>query len=130
MMNNVYGIGTDILLMKRIQSLLSHEKNGAFFLQKTYTDKERESIASTPEFQHRYATHFCAKEAVFKALSLDSNFPFKWNQIEILYKSSGKPYVSLHGKVAEASEKKGIRKVLVSISYDGEYATAYAAALL
>ena len=128
-MNNICGIGTDIMKRERIERILSGGSEGDFFVKMTYSPKEVEAIESAPDPVHRYATHFCGKEAVFKALSLGGNTPFKWHQIEILYEPSGKPYVCLKGSMAEAARERGIGEVMISLSYDSDYVSAFAVAV-
>lgn len=122
----IKGIGTDILKISRLQSVLEDQKGLEAFLNHTYTEKELEAIRAAQRPLFRFATHFAGKEAVFKSLGLPSDTRFQWKDMEILYLDTGQPYVVLHGKIKELCKEKGIGKVLISLSYDTEYAVAYA----
>lgn len=119
------GIGTDILKIHRIKSTTKDPEDP--FMKKVYTPKEMEEASSRNNKDSYYATRFAGKEAVFKSLSLDSNH-INLSEIEILNKENGEPYVTLYGNIAENARKNGVKYVLISLSYDTEYAIAYAAA--
>ena len=70
---------------------------------------------------HRLAGIFAAKEAVCKALSLS---PGRWLDIVIEHEASGAPQVLLLGSLPQPQE------LSISISHDGDYAMAFAVALL
>lgn len=121
----IYGIGTDILKMKNIASTVSDPDDP--FVRQAFTEKELELILSKPDPTHSYATRFSGKEAVFKTLDIDGDV-VRLNEIEILEDEVGKPTVTLLGKAAEIAEEKGITKIHISLSYEIDYAIAYAIA--
>ena len=123
----IYGIGTDILKISSIASGTADLNNP--FVRKTYTPKEIALITSRPVPQNSFATRFAGKEAVFKALNIYGN-DIRLNEIEILENENGQPTVTLHGNALRLAEQKGISRILISLSYDTDYAVAYAAALL
>lgn len=114
--------GTDIIEIQRIKE--SIESLGAKFLNKIFTEKEREYCESkkTQKYQH-YAARFAAKEAVFKAISesLPDKFALDWCDYEILNDESGKPKVKISGLDLE-----GIENIDLSISHCKQYAMATA----
>ena len=71
------------------------------------------------------AGRFAAKEAIFKSVGGGIN----WRDIEILAKKNGKPYLVNNKKTKETLNEKNIRRVLISISHDNDYAIAQALAL-
>ena len=114
----ITGIGTDLVEIARVQKAIGRSS----FLEKIYTEKERELIAVRSV---RAATNFAAKEAVAKALG--SGFAgIAPAEIEVLRLPSGMPYVVLHGRAKEKAESLGISKVFVSLTDTKEYAQAYA----
>lgn len=119
----IIGIGTDILNIKHIQTLMDCRTTDPFF-KKTYTINELNLIEGRPDPVYSYATRFAGKEAVYKALNECGN-AISLNEIEILEDKNGKPYVVLYEKAKESAEKQGITSILVSLSYDQEYAVAY-----
>lgn len=120
------GIGTDILNMSHLHE--EYLKPSDPFLQKTYTKREVDEAQLRDVPLYYFATRFAGKEAVFKALNRDSA-QVKLNEIEILNKTSGQPYVILHGKLKKDAEEAGIKRVLISLSYDTGQVVAYAAAI-
>lgn len=122
------GIGTDILEIEKIKTLFdSPSYLSDSFVQRTYTAAEIALAESRPVPLFCYATRFAGKEAVFKALSVTGE-DCRLNEIEILAEDSGKPFVNLHGSAARLAEKREISQILISLSYEYNYAVAYAIA--
>lgn len=121
----IYGIGTDILKIASISAGVSDPNDS--FVRKTYTGAEAALIAARPLPLYTYATRFSGKEAVFKALNIASD-DIRLNEIEILERENGQPFVSLHGNAKRLAAKKGITNVHISLSYDSEYAVSFAVA--
>ncbi|WP_114298072.1 holo-ACP synthase [Anaerobacterium chartisolvens] len=121
----VVGIGTDILKIERIRNALSDGYSA--FLRKTFTLEEREQAALRPDPAMYFATRFAAKEAVFKTLGIDGSF-VDLTEIEIINNEFGQPAVQLFGKLKQVAESKGVSSVMVSISYETEYVSAFAVA--
>lgn len=124
--NMIKGIGTDILAIDKLNSVFKKEDYlNDSFVKKTYTSLEIELAESRPLPLYCYATHFAGKEAVFKALTTTGE-DLRLNEIEILNDDTGKPYVVLHGNALLLAQKKEISHVLISLSYEDNYAIAYA----
>lgn len=121
----IKGIGIDIIRIKRIDEAL--ERWGKQFEEKVFTDKEIQcSYCLRKKAKLAYlAGRFAAKEAIFKCVGGGMG----WQDIEILAKENGQPYLAKNKKTKEALNKKNIRKVLISISHDSDYAIAQAMAL-
>lgn len=121
----VLGIGTDILKIDRLspETLVPSDP----FFKQTFTADEAEEAATRPVPLHYYATRFAGKEAVFKSLRLHPD-GVRLNEIEILNAPDGSPYVILHGRLLKAAADKGIEQIHISLSYDTDYAVAYALA--
>ena len=114
----LYGIGTDILNINQIESSVSDRQDP--FVRKIYTPAEIELIESRPLPLYSYATRF-------KALNLNGTAS-RLNEIEILENENGQPQVTLHGKAEQLAKEKKITTIMISLSYDTDYAVAYAAA--
>lgn len=119
------GVGTDIL---RVSDILSSslKENDPFF-KKTYAAEEVEQARQREVPAYYYATRFAGKEAVFKCMGIHSD-GITLNEIVIIDDENGQPHVTLEGKFKEAAREKNIGEVLISLSYDKDYAVAYAAA--
>ena len=119
----IHGVGTDILSVSRMGNLPEEDA----FVRKTFTEKERREIFARREPQMGLCTRFAGKEAVFKALRIDSDTA-RLNEIEILAEETGAPFVTLHGRLAERAAEMGIRTVHLSLSWETDYALAFAVA--
>lgn len=117
----ISGIGTDICRISRVSEAI--ERTGAPFLNKFFTRAEIELAGRSASLSTHLAARFAAKEAIFKAFGIGFT-RFEGTDIEIGAGELGEPVVSLSGGLAEFAARMGIKKVLVSMSFDGEYATA------
>jgi len=121
----IKGIGIDIIRIRRIDKALA--RWGKQFEERVFTDKEiQSSYCLRKKAKLAYlAGRFAAKEAIFKSIGGG----ISWRHIEILAKKSGEPYLANNKKTKEALDEKNIRRVLISISHDNDYAIAQAVAL-
>jgi len=119
----IYGIGVDIMAMARLEDLRG--KYDDPFFTSTFTEKEFEEGVRRADPIAYFAGRFAAKEAVFKALRIDSN-EFRWSDIETLGDDSGKPFVVLYGYAKELFNRVGAGRLHISLSNDGGYAAAFA----
>ena len=74
------------------------------------------------------AKRFAAKEAYSKALGTGISNGINFNEIVILNKKSGKPYISVIGKTKKILKKKfkgKTTKVSLSLSDEKKYAVAF-----
>lgn len=122
----IHGIGTDILKISVIENSVADINDP--FVQKTFTSKELDLILGRPIPLNSFATRFAGKEAVFKSLGMNGNH-VRLNEIEILENDIGIPVVTLLGALHEFATQKQITDISISLSYDTEYAIAYAMAL-
>lgn len=115
-------VGVDLVQVSRIAESL--ERFGERFLRRVYTEGEIAYATATPTTApERLAARFAAKEATLKALGLAED-PRDWRQIEVHRSPSGQCVVSLHGAVREAARRLGASEFAVSLSHEGDYATA------
>ena len=108
----IYGIGTDIIEISRIEKAINQT---SLFRRKVYTEKEIEHIEKKRHPYASYAGRFAAKEAVSKALGTGIR-GFSLLDIEVLRDELGKPYVKLYGNAREIFLKLGGTRLEVSIS--------------
>ena len=120
----IFGIGTDIVEVERIRKLDSLEK----FADKILSLNELEVFKSQIDEEKVtfLAKQFAAKEAVSKALGTGIGKDIRFNQIEILRNSDGKPYLNHDGMITTIFNDLGITKTHVSLSDEKEYAIAFA----
>ena len=123
----VLGIGTDIVECLRIAQMI--ERHAEQFIARVYTQKEIEYCSVRKAATQHYSGRWAAKEAVLKALGTGWARGITWRDIEVLNDGDGQPGIHLTGGALEYSQKKGISRVLISISHCRSHATAYALAL-
>ena len=111
----------DLCKIERVKEAM--ERTGEPFLRKIFTKKEIDLASKTSDVAAYFAARFAAKEAIFKALHIGL-YKYAGTDIEISAGELGEPIVSLSGDLAEFAAGKGVRQVLISMSYDGEYAVA------
>lgn len=118
----IYGIGTDIVEVDRvIQAIQRNDR----FLERYYTEKERQMFQEHGQLERRAALNFAGKEAVAKALGTGINGTVRLEQIEILRRETGAPFVALHGSTAQYAREQDIREIHISLSDTDQTAIAY-----
>ena len=96
-------------------------------LARILTPAERIALQDSGQPAQWLAGRWAAKEAVAKALGCGlAGCPPQ--EVEVLPDGQGRPRVRLMGTAAETLRQLGGHEILVSISHDGGYALAYAAA--
>ncbi|APQ75632.1 holo-ACP synthase [Clostridium botulinum] len=119
----IYGIGTDITEIRRIEKAITRNKN---FINKLFTKNEMD-LWEKKNFKLEFiAGRFAAKEAISKALGTGIR-DFNFKDIEIINNELGKPKVILKPKAEDIIRKiSQSHKIHLSISHEKEYAIAYA----
>lgn len=123
----IYGIGTDICDIRRIEAAL--QRHGERFALKVLGPHEievfRQRRAKVPARGVRYlATRFSAKEAFSKAIGLGLRMPMTWRACEIVKAPSGKPEIRLHGELATWFEARSLR-AHVTVTDETDYAASF-----
>jgi len=123
----IYGIGTDICDIRRIQASL--DRHGERFAAKILSEAElatwRARSARWPARGVRYlATRFSAKEAFSKAVGLGMRMPMTWKLCEVGKLPSGKPVIVLHGVLKDWCEARGLT-AMVSVTDESDYAASF-----
>lgn len=119
----IYGIGTDIIQLKRI----NHSSVGSDKLAKRIlTDAELDEWQSCKQSDTYLAKKFAAKEAIVKALGTGIGNGISWKMMQIEHDSLGKPMVVFFDHMAELIDTLNIQKCHLSISDEREYAVATA----
>src|SRR4030095_6306883 len=118
------GTGIDIIEVARIKA--SHERFGERFLLRILRPAEIAYCLSHKEPSPFLAARFAAKEAISKAFGTGIGAQLGWQDMEVMRKPSGEPYVVLHGAGEKLLKDKGARMVLISLSHTQAHATAVA----
>ena len=121
---NIFGIGTDIVSVERIKNSLKNKK----FIGRIFNKKEILKCKKNNNSVNCFAKRFAAKEAFSKALGTGISNGINFNEIVVLNKKSGKPYISIIGQTKKILKKKFKRKkskISLSLSDEKKYAVAF-----
>ena len=121
---SIFGIGTDIISIVRIKNSLKNRN----FIQRIFNKKEILKCKKTKNSFSCFAKRFAAKEAFSKALGTGISNGINFNEIVILNKKSGKPYITVIGQTKKILNKKFKRKkikISLSLSDEKKYAVAF-----
>lgn len=109
----IIGIGVDVVQVSRFQQQLH----------RTPALRTRLFVpAERPLSIRSLAARFAAKEAVAKALGAPAGM--NWQDCQVILDAAGAPKVRTAGSVAAVAESQGIRQWHLSLSHDGDLATA------
>lgn len=118
----IISIGIDIIEVARIREVLLRTPR---FAQRVFTVAERAYCDShgAVAAQH-YAARFAAKEAALKALQTGWRGGITWQDVEILARETGAPYLVITGQALELLTKYGVTSTHLSISHTTDHAIA------
>jgi holo-[acyl-carrier protein] synthase len=119
----IVGIGIDLIKIQRIKEAI--ERGGERFLKKVFTTAEIQSALEEGDKNAFFAMRFAAKESILKAFGIGWT-GVKGTDVEIVRGKLGEPVVKLSKKLQRMMIRMSAKKVLLSMSYDSEYAVAVA----
>ena len=120
-------VGIDLVRVSRVAESL--HSFGDRFLRRVFTEGEIAYANASPHLvSERLAARFAAKEATIKALDL-ADQGVGWRSIEIERAPRGKCRLVLHGSARAAADAAGFADMSVSLSHEGDYATAVVLAI-
>jgi len=122
--SGVLGLGVDLTENARMRATLKRW-DGQFKHRVFRPEEQRYCDACAQPWRH-YAGRFAVKEAVSKAFGTGIGELLGWLDIEVLRSSAGAPHVKLHNAGARLARRRGVRKILVSLSHTRHYAVAQA----
>ncbi len=123
----IYGIGTDIVQISRVEAALA--RSGPRFAEKILGPEElvkyhARSAKHAVRGLRFLATRFSAKEAFSKAIGLGMRMPMTWRSAQMLNAPGGKPTIVCSGALEEFMRANGL-SAQVSISDEADYAVAF-----
>jgi holo-[acyl-carrier protein] synthase len=119
----IYGIGTDIVEVSRIEEAL--QRHGDAFARRILTDNEWDAFQHSQTKARFLAKRFAAKEAFAKALGTGLRAPATFQNIGISHDQLGKPTLTLQPELQAALVAKGITHRHLSISDEKALAVAF-----
>lgn len=118
----ILGIGTDLVRVARMQSLL--ERHGPRLLQRLLHPEEQAQVP--PQRPEAFVSRrFAAKEALAKALGCGVGADMVLNEVWVTHDARGRPGFALSGAAARTAERLGVRHIHLSISDEHDYAQAF-----
>lgn len=122
----IIGLGNDMVDIRRIEETLT--KFGDRFVDRIFTEIERDKSDRRANRAASYAKRFAAKEACSKALGTGFHQGVFWRDMGVVNEPSGKPTMVLTGGAKARLEEitpKGKRAVIhLTITDDQPYAQA------
>ena len=119
----IFGIGTDIVNIKRMKKALKSKNSN--FKKRIFSKNEIIYCEKRKNPSSFYAKRFAAKEALSKALGTGIRKGINFKDIEILNDNFGKPSIQLKGSTAIFLKKKIKNKkysIYLSLSVVGPWA--------
>jgi len=119
----IFGIGTDIVCVERMQSSLL--KHGEKFARRILTDDELDDFKISANQSHFLAKRFAAKEATVKAMGLGFSQGLSLRHIGVGHDDNGKPILEYYERAIELYEELGIGNSYISIADEKDHAVAF-----
>ena len=122
----IYGIGTDIVQISRIEAAMArNERFAEKILGPQELEKYRQRRDKNAVRGLRFlATRFSAKEAFSKAIGLGMHMPMTWRSAQMLNAPSGKPLIVCSGALEEFMRQNKL-SAQVTISDEADYGVAF-----
>ena len=118
----IVGLGVDLARASRFSKLLAKEKRGV--INRVFTPDELAYALAMKNPAPHLAARFAAKEAFVKALRLGLRDGMSWQEIEVVRNGLGAPSLRLSGRAEEHAAARGVTKIHLSYSHEGDYASA------
>jgi holo-[acyl-carrier protein] synthase len=119
----IFGIGTDIVEVSRIQASIT--QFGDDFAKRILADSELASYLQSHIKARFLAKRFAAKEAFSKALGTGLRAPAIFQNIAVSHDELGKPILVLAPELQALLDSKHITQTHISISDEKNLATAF-----
>jgi holo-[acyl-carrier protein] synthase len=119
----ILGTGVDIAEVPRIRE--SIERHGERFLNRIFTEGERQYCDGKANRFESYAARFAAKEAGMKALGTGWSRGVRWRDIEVVRPKGQRPTLQFHGQAGVIAEKLGTKNIALSLTHTSEEALAH-----
>ena len=119
----IYGVGTDIVSINRIQDIILKNREG--FIKRVLTEHEQALFANKADSAAFCAKRFAAKEAFSKALGIGIGRVVSFQDLTVRNNDNGKPHFIPSEKLRLYLLEKGVKQAHLSISDENQYAVAF-----
>ena len=124
----IYGIGTDIVRVSRMQSSL--QRFGDAFAHRILTPMELDEFRGDKRPAQFLAKRFAAKEALVKAMGTGFRDGVKLSDIGVSHNPAGRPSLNCSGRTETLLREMGVAESHLSLADEQEYAVAFVILLL
>jgi len=118
----IVGIGQDLVHVPRLARLL--QRWDQRFLDRVFSPAEQLYCRRFHDPAPSFAARFAAKEAFYKALAGGRTLPLWFRDAEVVHDVNTALHLQMSDRARALAEKSGVRHVHVSLTHDGEYASA------
>lgn len=119
----IYGIGTDIVRVARMQRNL--RRYGEKFAARILTESELADFRRTMKPAHFLARRFAAKEAAAKAMGTGFRNGLFLRHIEVTHDALGKPLLVFAGRAATFLRERMVHTAHLSVTDEEDHAVAF-----
>lgn len=118
----IYGVGTDIINIKRVEYILSKKKS---FVKRVLSEHEQALFANKGDSATYCAKRFAAKEAFAKALGTGIGKMVSFQDLTVRNNENGKPYFIPSEKLRLYLVDRNIKQAHLSLSDEKHNAVAF-----
>jgi holo-[acyl-carrier protein] synthase len=125
----IFGIGTDIVAIKRIEEgLFKHDER---FVHRILSEAEvaeytKHTSSANPHAAARFlAKRFAAKEAFSKAFGTGIGDAVGWHDVCVTHDTKGKPLLAVSAPLQARLSEAGVNSMHISISDEQDHAIAF-----
>ena len=119
----IYGVGTDIVNIERIEKIILKNRDG--FIKRVLTEHEQALFANKADSAAFCAKRFAAKEAFSKALGTGIGRVVSFQDLTVRNNDNGKPHFIPSEKLRLYLLEKGVKQAHISNSDESQYAVAF-----
>lgn len=121
-------VGVDLIRVDEVAT--SIRRFGERYTHRIFTPDEITYCSREPHLaDERFAARFAAKEATIKVLRVGPSDALDWRSIELRRSPEGWVDIVLHGAAEALAARAGISDLSLSMSHEGEFATATVVAI-
>jgi holo-[acyl-carrier protein] synthase len=119
----IIGIGHDIVFVPRMAEVIERWQQRV--LDRVFSPGEQAYCHAHREHARHFAARFAAKEAFYKAASRGKPLPLRFRDAEVVHARGQELRLELSDRARDITRDLGIVAVHLSLSHDGEYASAF-----
>lgn len=120
---SIKGVGVDLVKIPRMRRVVERWQDR--FLRRVFTDAEIAYCRTRRDPVPHLAARFAAKEAALKALGIGLRLGVSWRELEVQRERGQPPQLVLSGRSLRIGQALGGRRLLLSLTHDGDYAFAH-----